>query len=72
MWDAVQQISVDLKYKIMGPINVLDIVQQIKPSMFWTVSLTFDLIHFVGRCPANIRVLYLYSKLNISGSAKWT
>ena len=59
----------------MLPINVSDTVQQIKQSMFWTVSLTFDLIHFVGRCPANIRVLDIIlvsSKLNVSGSAKWT
>ena len=43
--------------------------------MFWTVSLTFDLIHFVGHCPANIHVLDIIlvsSKLNVSGSAKWT
>ena len=24
--------------------------------MFWTVSLTFDLIHFVGYCPGSIGV----------------
>ena len=64
-----------LKCTIMGPINVSDTVQQIKQSMFWMVSLTFDLIHFVGHCPANIHVLDIIivsSKLNISGSAKWT
>ena len=55
--------------------DVSDTVQQIKQSMFWMVSLTFDLIHFVGRCPANIHVLdriLVSSKLNVSGSAKWT
>ena len=60
---------------IHAPINLLDTVQQIKQSMFWTVSLTFDLIHFVGRCPANIHLLdriLVSSKLNVSGSAKWT
>ena len=44
-------------------------------NMFWMVSLIFDLIHFVGRCPANIHVLdriLVSSKLNVSGSAKWT
>ena len=54
---------------------MLDTVQQIKQSMFWTVSLTFDLIHFVGRCPPNIHVLDIIlvsSKLNVSGSAKHT
>ena len=32
-------------------LDVSDIVQQIKQPMFWMVSLTFDLIHFVGHCP---------------------
>ena len=50
-------------------LDVPDNVQQIKQSMFWTVFLTFDLIHFVGHCPANIRIL---DYLKISGSAKWT
>ena len=61
----------------MLPINVSDTVQLviIMQSMFWTVSLTFDLIRFVGHCPAKIRVLGIIlvsSKLNVSGSAKWT
>ena len=67
--DTVQQISkhwivsskVDnlngLKCTIMWPINMSDTVQQIKQSMYWMVPLTFDLIHFVGYCPANIHVL---------------
>ena len=37
-------------------LDVSDIVQQIKQSMFGMVSLTFD-PHFVGHCPANIHVL---------------
>ena len=38
-------------------LDVSDIVQQIKESIYWMVPLTFDLIHFVGHCPANIHVL---------------
>ena len=52
--DTVQQISMQwiasskvdnpngLKFAIMLPINVSDIVQQMKQSMFWMVSLTLD------------------------------
>ena len=55
-------IGVSSKLNIMQwvgqmDLDVSDIVQQIKQSMFWMVSLTFDLIHFVGHCPANIHVL---------------
>ena len=64
--DTVQQISMDYSiyqtkalhvgqtYSKHSCVNVSDTVQEIKLSMFWTVSLTFDLIHFVGHCPANI------------------
>ena len=55
-------IGVSSKLNIMQwvgqmDLDMSDIVQQIKQSMFWMVSLTFDLIHFVGHCPANIHVL---------------
>ena len=54
----------------MYTINVLDTVQQIMQSMFWMVSLTFDLIHFCGTVSSKYPLIIVSTKLNASGSDK--